>query len=254
VVSADLATEALNTLFDTTERAGMPTVLVLDDFDEFASNVGPSHAARSKVLASVLGTFNQLRPSCFILGVREEYMHEDVFRQFTTHHIPPLTHAAGLEALDAWAKVQRPPLTVEQMRAFREFGDRFLQRFAPDARVVVPYRFLQMVSWIGNDGLDHGNSDEERILYYLRSTYNGEIYRAAQRLARLMPEADIEPAAEAVPLRPEPYADMSPYEQRALLRAGLFRPAIADDPEEKTIVIDPLIAYLRASSNVTSAP
>ncbi len=153
-ISADLVTEALNAFFDSTERAGIPTILILDDFDEFASNVGPSHTERSRVLARVLGTFSQLRPSCLILGIREEYMHEDVFRQFITHPVPPLSRASAADALDAWARVQEPPLTVEQMRALREFGDRFLQRFAPEARVVVPFRFLQMVSWIGNDALD----------------------------------------------------------------------------------------------------
>jgi Cdc6-like AAA superfamily ATPase len=248
VISADLVTEALNEFFDTTERAGLPTILVLDDFDEFASNVGPSHAERSRVLASVLGTFNQLRPSCLIIGVREEYAHEDLFRQFITHHVPAMTRAAGGEALDAWAAVQRPPLSVDATRAFRAFGDRFLQRFAPGARVVVPFRFLQMVSWIGNDAFHRGASDEDRILYYFQSTFNGEVCRAIEHLAGLMPESDIQRSAEAVPLDPAPYKEMTSYEQRALVSAGLLRPAMAGDTEDERIVIDPLIAYFRAAA------
>jgi hypothetical protein len=254
VISADLVTEALNAFFETTERAGIPTILVLDDFDEFASNVGPSHAERSRVLASVLGTFNQLRPNCLIIGVREEYMHVDVFRQFKLHHVPPLTRASGRDALDAWAGVQGPPLGVEATRAYREFGDRFLQRFGDDARVVVPFRFLQMVEWIGNHALAEPGSDEDKILSYLQSAYNGEVVRAVQRIAKLMPETDMHLSAEAVPVDPEPYEELKLSDRRALTRAGLLRPAMAGDPDDLQLVIDPLVAYFRAAQAPAPSP
>jgi hypothetical protein len=113
--------------------------------------------------------------------------------------------------------------------------------------VVVPFRFLQMVAWIGNTALDRSGSDEDRILYYLRGTYNGETYRAFQRLAQLMPEDDLDLCAEAVPVDPAPYK-ISPRDRRALMSAGLLRPAMAGDPEDDRIVLDPLLAYLRAAA------
>ncbi len=252
VISADLVTDALNAFFKTTDKAGIPTILVLDDFDEFASSVGPSHGERSRVLANVLGTFNQLRPTCLIIGVREEYMHEDVFRQFDVHHIPPMTRAYAGEALDAWARVQQPPLIPEASHALQAFGDNFLAYFDKDAPVVVPFRFLQMVAWIGNNALERSGSDADRILYYLRGTYNGETFRAIQRLAKAMPDEDIGLCAEAVPLEPELYA-ISTREHRALVSAGLLRPAMAGDLEDTRVVIDPLIAYLSAASRVAAA-
>jgi hypothetical protein len=102
--------------------------------------------------------------------------------------------------------VQEPPLTVEQMRALREFGDRFLQRFAPESRVVVPFRFLQMVSWIGNDVLNRGSSDEDRILYYLRSTFSGETHpgREAGRSAPRRSDREPSPKTPRLPRIGEP--------------------------------------------------
>ena len=253
VISADLVTEALNAFFATTDRAGIPTVLVLDDFDEFASNVGPSHFERSRVLSNVLGIFNQLAPSCLILGLREEYMHEDVFRQFQVMHVPPMTRKTAALALDAWGRVQQPPLSPDVSRAFEAFGDRFLQRFDPDAPVVIPFRFLQMVAWIANNALGQEESDRERIQRYLRSSYNGETFRALKRVAEMMPEAHVELCAEAVPLDAAPYA-ISASERRALMSAGLLRPAMAGDAEDERIVIDPLIAYLRVARTAPSVP
>jgi Cdc6-like AAA superfamily ATPase len=252
IISADLVTDALNAFFKTTDKAGIPTILVLDDFDEFASNVGPSHGERSRVLANVLGTFNQLRPTCLFIGVREEYMHEDVFRQFDVHHIPPMTRRYAGEALDAWARVQLPPLTPEASLALQAFGDRFLAYFAEDAPVVVPFRFLQMVAWIGNNALDRAGSDADRILAFLRGTYNGETFRAVHRLANVMPVDDIALCAEAVPIEPELYS-ISPRENRALVSAGLLRPAMAGDAEDTRVVIDPLIAYLSAALRFATA-
>jgi len=247
IISADLVTEALNAFLSTTERAGIPTVLVLDDFDELASSVGPSHLERSRVLASVLGIFNQLAPTCLILGLRAEYMHEDLFRQFQVLHVPPMTREKAALALDAWGEVQTPPLAPDTARAFRTFGDRFLAAFEPDAPSVVPFRFLQMIAWIANNALGRNASDRAHVERYLRSTYDGETFRALKRVADIMPREHIDLCAEAVPLDPEPY-ELSRSERRALEKAGLLRPAMAGDAEDERIVIDPLIAYLRVAA------
>lgn len=252
VISADLVTEALNAFFATTDRAGIPTVVVLDDFDEFASDVGPSHRQRSRVLANVLGIFNQLAPTCLILGIRREYMHEDVFRQFQILHVPPMTREKAALALDAWGAVQMPPLAPYVARAFTAFGDRFLAAFEPDAPAVVPFRFLQMVTWIANNALGRDEPDRVRIERYIRSTYDGETFRAVKRLAGVMPPEHIALCAEAVPLDPKPYELTSP-ERRALEQDGLLRPAMAGDPEDERIVIDPLIAYLRVAAATVPA-
>jgi hypothetical protein len=76
--------------------------------------------------------------------------------------------------------------------------------------------------------------------------------RAIQRLAGAMPDEDIGLCAEAVPLDPEPCA-ITTRERRALVSAGLLRPAMAGDPEDTRVVIDPLIAYLSAASRVAAA-
>lgn len=47
IISADLVTDALNAFFKTTDKAGIPTILVLDDFDEFASP--PQSVRRSPI-------------------------------------------------------------------------------------------------------------------------------------------------------------------------------------------------------------
>src|SRR5262249_6909818 len=101
-VEAEWAVEALNDFFAVTTAARIPTLVALDDFDEFAASAGPDHAARAKILHSVLGTFLGLKPTCFVYAIRSEYMIEDVNRMREIIHVPPMTRTSGREALSAW--------------------------------------------------------------------------------------------------------------------------------------------------------
>lgn len=248
VVTVQGVVDALNRFFRATDRAEVPTILVLDDFDEFVSNVGPSHTARFEVLSSVLGVFNQLAPTCLIIGLREEYMHEDVHRQFQVFHVPPMIRACAGEALDAWAKVQQPPLDASVVQALKQLGGRFLQSFDDHDPVVIPDRFLQFITWLTNNNaperLDEPN--ERLVLQYLESEFTAEVVRIVRRVSTVMPVDDIRPCAGAESLDPGPYA-LTDREFQVLARAGLVRPAMAGDPEDRRIILDPLCAYLRVA-------
>lgn len=252
-INAQWVVDALNEFFAATDRAGIPTILVLDDFDEFASSIGPSHHERSQVLSSVLGTFNKLAPTCLLIGLREEYMHEDIQRQYEVISVPPLTRGCAAAALDAWALRQSPPLEADVMEALRHLGDRFLRAFDYQSPVVIPYRFLQLVTWNVNSAGGFDDETERLVLRYLQSQFPGEVVRSIQRIAKIMPGDDVLPCAEAVPLDPEPYA-LTPREHKALTKYGLLRPAMAGDPSDKNIVLDPLFAYLRMAITTDDTP
>jgi hypothetical protein len=255
IIGPELVVEALNSLFAATDRARIPTILVLDDFDEFASNVGPSHEQRARVLAGVLGQFNRLRPTCLLIGLREEYMHEDIRRQYSLKvHVPPLTRDGAAGALKAWGAVQRQSLQPGVVETLREIGDVFLRPFAPEDPVAVPFRFLQLVAWVANYARGWRKvPPRELVLGFLRDEFAPEVVRALDKLSTMMPEEDIRRCCEVSPLESSPYT-LSHGERRALMKAGLLRPALAGDPEDTTLLVDPLCAYLRlASTDAASA-
>jgi Cdc6-like AAA superfamily ATPase len=245
-VNADLATEALNGFFGTTTAAGIPTVLVLDDFDELASSAGPSHAQRAKVLMDVLGVFNQLAPTCLVIALRQEYEHEDLLRQFRRIYVPPMTREAACEMLDAWTGVQVIQWSDEMRAALRAVGHRFIQAFPENAPVVVPDGFLPLVTFAARD-VRPGESTKDLFLRYLRLHYDGETVRAVVRLSAALSDDDLESCAETIPIDPVPYS-LRPSERRALEKSGLLRPAMAWNDEDTRVIIDPLVAYLRRAS------
>jgi Cdc6-like AAA superfamily ATPase len=245
-INADLATEALNGLFATTTEAGIPTVLVLDDFDELASGAGPSHAQRAKVLMEVLGVFNQLAPTCLILAVRQEYEHEDLLRQFRRVYVPPMTRDAACEMLDVWTRVQTVEWSDEMRADLRKLGHSFLSTFREDAPVVVPDGFLQLITWAARNGRP-GETTRALFLRYLRLSYDGETVRAMTRLAAALIEEDLESCAETVPIDLAPYT-LRKTELQALEKSGLLRPAMAWNNDDTRVIVDPLVAYLRRAS------
>lgn len=248
VIGPELVVEALNNFFAATDRAKIPTILVLDDFDEFASNVGPSHEQRARVLSGVLGQFNRLRPTCLIIGLREEYMHEDIHRQYRTVYVPPLTRIDAARVLAAWGAVQRQSLQPGVTETLQAIGDAFLQRFPPENPVAVPFRFLQLVAWVANNVRDWKEQPpREVMLRYLRSSFPSEVVRTLEKLCTMMPAEDVRLICEAVPVDPTPYS-INHRERRTLSRAGLLRPALAGDPDDDQIVIDSLCAYLHIAT------
>lgn len=246
-VNADLATEALNGLFEATTAAGIPTVFILDDFDELASGAGPSHAQRAKVLMEVLGVFNQLTPTALVIAVRQEYLHEDLFRQFYQIYLAPMTRAAAGDMLDAWVGTQTVQWSAEMRTALRQMGERFVGAFPEDVPVVLPHGFLPLVTWAGRNGRD-GESAKDMLQRYLRLRYDSQTFRAAQALAAALTLPDLQSCAETVPIDPTPYA-IRPTARQALENSGLLRPAMAWNDGDINVIVDPLIAYLRAVSS-----
>ncbi len=241
---------ALNRFFRAASAAGLPTVLVFDDFDELAVSAGSSPLRRAQTLSLLLGEFAQLAPTFLLLSLRSEYLSETVLRQFRRIFLPPLSRAEAAALLAGWAEAQDPPLPPEVTARMQALGDRFLRHFASDDLAVVPFRFLQLVAWLANNYLIYqlGELDEARMLWrYFASKYSLETTRALRALAALMPAEHVSLSASASPLDASPYQALSPPDRQALVRAGLLRVAAAADPEDSRIVLDPLIGYLAAA-------
>jgi Cdc6-like AAA superfamily ATPase len=251
IVGTELAVEALNAFFARTDRAGIPTILVLDDFDEFASKDAATLEGRAAVLRGVLGFFSGLAPTCFVIGVRQEYMDDDLRRQYPIRvFVPPMDRATALHALKAWGDVQEPSLSLAAAEVLRDLGERCVRRLPEKKPVVVPFQFLQMISNLCNH-LSNGftsldASDLEILQTFVKYDFSPEVVPLAQRIATAMPDADIERCAAAEPLDPKPY-ELTEPERRALRKEGLLRPAFAGASEDERIVLDPLLAYLAAA-------
>ncbi len=233
----------LNELFRATDRAGLPTVLVLDDFDEFTSSVGPSVRDRSRVLSWILGPLSELEPTCLVLGLREEYMHEDIKRKFDTTHVPAMSRRATALSIEAWAEVQQPPLSAEEVAQLQRLADKILEPFANNAPVVVPFRFLQMLVAVYRTHDWASETTWNLLVGHVNEDFYPEAAQALVKLAQVMPEEHVLPCAAMTPLDPTPYS-FTEREQLALEQAGLLRPAMAGDPDNPMVVIDSLAAYL----------
>ena len=182
--------EVLNRFFRTASLAGLPTLLVLDDFDDIASATEVSAAARARILAAVLSEFSQLAPTCLVLSLRSEFMIDTILRQYRRLYLAPLSRSDARTMLGIWAQTQRPALDAETTLRLQELGDRFLTAFDPDEPAVVPFRFLQLVAWIANNLLIYHlqDADPEKMLWrYFNSKYPLHAVRALRRVVQLMP-------------------------------------------------------------------
>lgn len=249
---AHILVEVLNRFFRTASAAGLPTLLILDDFDDIAVASGASAERRARMLSSLLSEFTQLAPTCMVLTLRSEYMNDSVLRQYRRIYLPPLNRTDARIILGIWAQAQHPPLDAETTQRLQELGDRFLKSFDVEEPVVVPFRFLQLVTWLANNLLIYQlqDADEEKMLLrYFGSKYPLHAVRALRHVVELMPPEHIAACANASPLEGAPYAALTPHERVALERSSLLRPAVASDPTDPRLVLDPLCAFLRAASN-----
>lgn len=249
---AHILVEVLNRFFRTASAAGLPTLLILDDFDDIAVASGASAERRARMLSSLLSEFTQLAPTCMVLTLRSEYMNDSVLRQYRRIYLPPLNRTDARIILGIWAQAQHPPLDAETTQRLQELGDRFLKSFDIEEPVVVPFRFLQLVTWLANNLLIYQlqDADEEKMLLrYFGSKYPLHAVRALRHVVELMPPEHIAACANASPLEGAPYAALTPHERLALERSSLLRPAVASDPTDPRLVLDPLCAFLRAASN-----
>lgn len=249
---AHILVEVLNRFFRTASAAGLPTLLILDDFDDIAVASGASAERRARMLSSLLSEFTQLAPTCMVLTLRSEYMNDSVLRQYRRIYLPPLNRTDARIILGIWAQAQHPPLDAETTQRLQELGDRFLKSFDVEEPVVVPFRFLQLVTWLANNLLIYQlqDADEEKMLLrYFGSKYPLHAVRALRHVVELMPPEHIAACANASPLEGAPYAALTPHERVALERSSLLRPAVASDPTDPRLVLDPLCAFLRAASH-----
>ena len=249
---AHILVEVLNRFFRTASAAGLPTLLILDDFDDIAVASGASAERRARMLSSLLSEFTQLAPTCMVLTLRSEYMNDSVLRQYRRIYLPPLNRTDARIILGIWAQAQHPPLDAETTQRLQELGDRFLKSFDIEEPVVIPFRFLQLVTWLANNLLIYQlqDADEEKMLLrYFGSKYPLHAVRALRHVVELMPPEHIAACANASPLEGAPYAALTPHERLALERSSLLRPAVASDPTDPRLVLDPLCAFLRAASH-----
>ncbi len=242
-VGVDMVVDALNGFFRETDRARIPTIMVLDDFDELVTEIGLSPAKRSRVLSWIQGPLNRLAPTCLVLGLRKEFMNEDIARRYHKTDVPPMSREAVAKAIEAWAEVQQPALAVPDVARLKQLGDHLLARFPLTDPVAVPFRFLQLVAGLANSGADPATSAGELLQHYLNNNYSARARRAILRVAQDMPEDDVKDCAAADPLEPEPYA-LTKSERGALESEGLLRPAMAGDENDPRIILDPICAYL----------
>ncbi|MFO0559628.1 MAG: AAA family ATPase [Polyangiales bacterium] len=243
-LSADFLVDIFNTFFDATARAKIPTILVMDDFDELASAIGTAYSERARVLNSLLGAFSRLAPSTLIVGLREEYTDVDTRRQYQSLHVPPMRRSDASAALRAWALLQQPALSKQDVEDFIAFGERFVEQFEQDAPVVVPFRYLQLVATVSNRGVDPNATTAALVRRYVESECNREAFRAFERLCNALTDDDVLRAAEVLPVDLDEYK-LSDRERRSLESYGLVRPAAAGDATDKSVFLDPLFAYER---------
>lgn len=247
-VDAGMIVEFLNKFFDTTRAAQLPTILVIDDLDEVTSATGPSFEDRAKILFNILAPLRELAPTCLIFGLREEYKHEDILRGIEATPITPMPREVAGDLLEVWGKAQAPALSPEELGEFKKIKDIFLEKFDPKDRVLIPLRFLRFAKWLNNGDsvFDEIHSEASLLSSYFEQHFGPEISESAVRLARAMPSDHIPHCAAARPLDPAPYS-ITGQERHALERAGILRPAMAGDPHDNRIVIDPMVAYLRVA-------
>lgn len=243
-INADMVVEVLNSFFEATHRAKLPTILLLDDFDEFATHESGSYDERVKVLGTLLRVFSNLKPTCLLFGLRQEYVTDDVKRQYKELlYVPPMSRPAARAALDGWAQWQWREHPVKDLL---QLGERFLL-LSPERRSVLPFHFLQMVAWLANNG-DLERSEHELLSDYLEGAYPSHVVRAIEKLCALMSPTDLEYCFRAEPIAPDAYEKFDRYERLALSREGLLRPASAGNVDDPRLLIDPLLGYYRAAS------
>lgn len=241
-IGAEQVVLALNAFFEATRAARLPTVLVLDDLDEFASSEGANHHARAKVLKSLLGTLNQLSPTFLVIGLREEYLMEDVQRQFTPIHVPLLIAQDGALAVNAWLDLHDSGLTPEDRANALRIGQALLGHYAAEDRVLLLYRYLQAVARLFNSGFDPGAPRDQLLRRVMELELSGELVDAIDRVAAQLDAKQAMAASRAVPIDLGELK-LTQRDRDELTKYGLYRPHVAGDPDDTTVVLDPLIGW-----------
>lgn len=247
-VNAEVLVDALNHLFATLRQANIPTILVLDDLDDFASGSGASYSGRARILSAVLAELYRLRPSVLLLGLRQEYKDHEINRHFNVMNVPPMLPDEAREILQAWASHRARPLSTESLIALKALANKLLSPFGASERAIVASQFLKIVSTLYN----RGRSDDEEVIDLLDSFISDEFSaaegRALREVSRLLRDEDQASCLSGGEIDPSSTMALSETERRQLENANLLRPALAGDPENVHIVLDPLVAWLRRAT------
>lgn len=241
-IGAELVVRALNAFFERCAEAALPTVLVIDDFDELASAVGPDHTQRARVIGSLLGTLNLLRPTCLIIGLRQEYLDEDVKRQFQSIFVPPMTPVHFALALDAWSQAQPKPLDAAQTTELKQLASHLFASLPHEQPQVLPFPSLQIVADLYNDGAVAQTRADKLLKKYLDLTETPATIQAMEALSDRLTDDEVAAAAGTVAIELD--EERLPRPQRDILtRVGYLRPELAGSDSPR-ILVDPLIAHL----------
>lgn len=255
LVSVQATVDMLNTFFRATDEAKLPTLLVLDDMDEFASTIGTSHAARAKVLSWIIGPILGLQPTCLVLALRQEYRHEDLVRSLVPIQVPPMRRSDSGSLIEAWGELQTPALPSGAVGRLKALAADLLRPFPDQDRCLVPARFLGVLVWLTNRlRTQRKKADAASLLaQYLEESFGQSTLRAVSALIDQMSEDDVHRCVGAEPVESASYS-LTDRVRRDLEKAGLLRPAMAGDPEDSNWVIDPLCGYLRAAQLAPKVP
>lgn len=238
----DMFVDALNPFFTTCAELRIPTFLVLDDADELVT-FADSHSRRAEFLRIILGTVGRLACTGLVLGLRNEYLQEDIFRNFTPYPVQPMTPKSALQALEAWMDLQSPPSTREQREVWLNVASTLLAGHSPEDPGVVPWSFFSVLRSLDRNRDLSGRSPRALVEMSIKNVYSASIVRLLLRLSERMPSEDRSACLAAEALDPEPYA-LKMTERRDLDQVGLLRAAYPGNPDDPRIVLDPIVAWL----------
>lgn len=255
-VDVQLTVDLLNDFFRATEAANLPTILVLDDLDEFASTAGPSHDNRARVLSWILGPILKLRPTFLILALRGEYVHEDLLRSMAKCPVPPMKKRDVAPLVEAWCEVQTPAVPPDAVKRLVELALQIVAPFADEDLCVIPARLLEFVVWRANQlRLEPARSSPrppfELLSQFIEENFGSSAVRAVLRLVNSL---DPETRNRCVASEPVAASELAipSRDRKELEKVGLLRPALAGDADADDIVIDPLCGYLHAAQKTTA--
>ncbi len=250
-IHAYVLVDVLNELFDFCRMKKLPTILVLDDADELVSDAGSGQERRAEVLRTVLGPLQHLRPTAFVLSLRNEYMMEDVLRPYRRVPVHPFKPPAAIDALDAWLDLQRPLFSKEDRAGWEALARKLLAPLDPELPSVIPWTYFRILSGIGHAGASANATVWQLLDSYLKSKEERHVARLLVVLSERMPASDVESCLGACPVDPTPY-QLRPYDRMDLAKVGYFRPNDAGNPEDLRIILHPLVAWLKLSKEAES--
>lgn len=247
-VNAEILVDALNHLFSTLREAKIPTFLVLDDLDDFASGTGASYAGRAKVLSAVLAELYRLRPNALLIGLRQEYNDHEINRHFSVINVPAMVPDEARAILHAWATHAARPLDTESLIELKALANKLLKPFGASERAVIAAQFLKIVSALFNRGSSSEEDVSALLDAFIADEYSAPEARALREASTLLRGEQEESCLAGAELDPAPFGALSDTERRQLENANLLRPALAGDPVDAHLVLDPLIAWYRRAN------